>query len=110
VQLLLDALLKSEKVYLDKRDGEELLMLASGLGHVEIVRQMVTAGIDANGRGLKQRTPLMAAAAFDRAEVVKVLLAQGADPQAHDEDGNTALMVARDKGSDNVTALLAEAR
>lgn len=108
VRLLLDALSKSDASHLEKRDSEELLMLASGLGHVEIVRLMVKSGIDVNGRGLKQRTPLMAAAAFDRVEVAKALLANGADPQARDEDGNTALVVARDKGSDKVIAVLTE--
>ncbi len=107
VQLLLDNLQQDITSRLDKRDGEELLMLGAGLGHTDIVSLMVKAGIDVNGRGLKQRTPLMAAAAFDRPEVAKVLLAQGADPAARDEDGQTAFSVAKDKGSDKVAALLA---
>jgi len=110
VQLLLDNLRQDKTPGLDKRDGEELLMLGAGLGHADIVSRMVEAGIDVNGRGLKQRTPLMAAAAFDQAEVAKVLLAQGADPAARDEDGQTALSVAKDKGSDKVAALLTVAR
>lgn len=110
VKYLLDTHTKKGAKPLDKRDGEELLMLASGLGHVDIVSLMVTSGIDANGRGLKQRTPLMAAAAFNRVEVAKVLLANGADPQARDEDGFTAQVVANDKGSDAVAALLVEPR
>lgn len=108
VRLLLDHLQQDKTPRLDKRDGEELLMLGAGLGHTDIVSLMVKSGIDVNGRGLKQRTPLMVAAAFDRLEVAKVLLAQGADLAAHDEDGQTALSVARDKGSDKVAVLLAE--
>ncbi|HEC18659.1 MAG TPA: hypothetical protein ENI97_04885 [Gammaproteobacteria bacterium] len=110
VQLLLDYLLADKGPGLEKRDAEELLMLASGLGHTDIVSLMVKAGIDPNGRGLKQRTPLMAAAAFDRPEVAKVLLALGADPEIRDEDGQTALDVARDRGSDDVLALLSNGR
>lgn len=106
VQLLLGHLSRKDVTPLAKRDGEELMMLAAGLGHVAVVGVMAKFGVDVNGRGLKQRTPLMAAAAFDRAEVAKVLLREGADQQARDEDGNTALAVAREKGSDKVEALL----
>ena len=108
VKLLLDHLTQGKALTLDKRDAEELLMLAAGLGHADIVRLMIGAGINVNGRGLKQRTPLMAAAYFNRPEVAKVLLAQGADLLARDADGNTALAVAQDKGNDKVAALLVE--
>jgi ankyrin repeat protein len=91
---------------LDKQDGEELLLLASGLGHNDIISVMIDSGISVNARGLKQRTALMAAAAFDRPEIVKILLAKGANPDAKDEDGNTAFDVANDRGSDEVLALL----
>ena len=110
VQLLLDSFARNKALTLNKRDGEELLMLAAGLGHVDIVRLMVDSGIDANGRGLKRRTPLMAAAAFDRADVAKALLELGADPQAQDDDNNTALTVAREKGSSKVIPLLSDGR
>ncbi len=91
---------------LNKQDGEELLLLASGLGHNDIIIEMIDFGISANARGLKQRTALMAAAAFDKADTVKILLAKGANPGAQDEDGNTAYDVATDRGSDKVLALL----
>ena len=102
------SLLLPRQKNLDKQDGEELLLLASGLGHNDIINVMIDYGISANARGLKQRTALMAAAAFDRAETAKILLARGANPDARDEDGNTALDVAKDRGSDKVLALLGQ--
>jgi ankyrin repeat protein len=106
VKLLLAKETLSGQSKLEKQDGEELLLLASGLGHTDIVRTMIDFGISANARGLKQRTALMAAAAFNRAGIVKILLAKGANPDAQDKDGNTAYDVANDKGNDEVVALL----
>jgi len=91
---------------LGKQDREELLLLASGLGHNDVITIMIDFGISANARGLKQRTALMAAAAFDRLETAKILLARGANPDAKDEDGNTAFDVAKDRDSEKVLALL----
>ncbi|HEX23139.1 MAG TPA: ankyrin repeat domain-containing protein, partial [Chromatiales bacterium] len=56
--------------------------------------------------GLKQRTALMAAAAFNQPEVVRLLLKRDADPKARDEDGETALSVAEDKGNKEIISLL----
>lgn len=103
-------LLLSKYSQLEKQDGEELLLLAAGLGHVEIVDALIDHGVSVNGRGLKQRTALMAATAFNKMDVVRLLLARGADKYAADEDGNTALAVAKEKGNDEIAALLADAK
>ncbi len=106
VKLLLAKEKMAPKKNLDKQAGEELLLLASGLGHNDIISLMINYGISANARGLKQRTALMAAAAFNRLETVKILLAKGANPDARDEDGNTASDVANDRGNNEIVALL----
>lgn len=106
VSLLLAREKLAKNKTLNKQDGEELLLLASGLGHNDIISEMIDFGISANARGLKQRTALMAAAAFDKADTVKILLEKGANPDARDEDGNTAYDVANDRGSDETLALL----
>lgn len=94
---------------LTKQDGEELLLLSAGLGHADIVDALITHGVDVNGRGLKSRTALMAAAAFNQVEVVRRLLKQGGDVRLTDDDGMTSLQVAEDKGNDEIAALLAQA-
>ena len=93
---------------ISKTDGEELLLLAAGLGHSAIVKLLLERGIDPNSTGIKQRTALMAAAAFDRGEVAELLIAHGAALGATDEDGVNALDVANAKGNRKVIRILEE--
>jgi ankyrin repeat protein len=61
--------------------GATPLMLASASGHVPAVKQLLAHKVDVNAREkANAQTALMFAAAFDRPEVVKVLLEVGADP------------------------------
>lgn len=89
--------------------GDELLLLAAGLGHKDIAVALIDKGINVNARGLKERTPLMAAAAFNKKELVSLLLDKGADVTASDEDGITALQVAENKGNQEIVVLLRKA-
>lgn len=84
----------------------ELLLVAAGLGHIDIVRAYLDYGIDVNSTGVKQRTALMAAAAFNQKAVAELLLARGANPKLKDKDGYDALHVARGEGHDDLVALL----
>jgi ankyrin repeat protein len=84
---------------LGKKDADELMMIASGLGYLEIVKVLFDHGIDVNARGIKQHTAVMAAAAFNKADVVKWLLGKGADPALKDEDGLDAFDVARENNN-----------
>ena len=65
-------------------------------GEAEIVRSLLDAGADANGRhepGGRGRTPLLNACGLPRhnPEVVGLLLKHGADPSARKQGGRTAL-------------------
>ena len=91
---------------LGKQDGEELLLLTSGLGHAGVVTALLDYGVDVNGRGKKSRTALMAAAFFDQAEIIRLLLKRGANPAVQDEDGESASSVAEEKGNDEIIGLL----
>ena len=86
--------------------GNELLLLSAGLGHEKIAIALIKKGVDVNARGVKGRTPLMAAAAFNKIELIKVLLDNNADSKITDEDGTTALQVAINKGNQEIISLL----
>ncbi|WP_455365703.1 ankyrin repeat domain-containing protein [Kaarinaea lacus] len=90
--------------------GSELLLLAAGLGHEKIASALLNKGISVNTRGLKDRTPLMAAAAFNKPQLVKLLLDKGADVSLSDDEGITALQVAENKGNQEIIALLRTAQ
>ena len=63
--------------------GATPLMLAAASGHVAAVKQLVAQKADLNTREqANEQTALMFAAAFDRPEVVKLLIEVGADVQA----------------------------
>jgi len=65
--------------------------------------ELIKAGANVNARSKKGYTPLINAPAPD---VVRVLLENGGDPSAHDQDGKTALDLARQYGMKEKAALL----
>ena len=93
---------------LAKADAEEIMLVACGLGHIDTVKQLLEFGVSADARGLKQRTALMAAAAFNKIEVAKTLLDHEANPALKDSDGVNAFDVANDKGNEEMIKLLSE--
>jgi ankyrin repeat protein len=79
VKMLLDAGAKPEGA---NRDGETALMMAIKLGHLPVVEMLIKAGANVNAvERLSNQTPLMWAASAPRnaAEMVRLLLAKGAD-------------------------------
>jgi uncharacterized protein len=56
------------------------------------VKRSLKRGADVNDRNEQWDTPLMLAAVYAPADVMKVLLDRGADPEAKDKLGGTALM------------------
>ena len=66
-----------------------------GVGNLEKVRLLVDAGADVNARSKQGMTPLLIAANnAGSAEIVRLLLAKGADPKATAEGGTTLLAAA----------------
>lgn len=78
-------------------DGFTPVGLAAFFGHPEAVRFLLERGVDVHAvaRNAMRVQPLHAATAARSAESVRLLLEAGADPDAEQQEGYTALMVAR---------------
>ncbi len=102
------ALLKHKEA-IPADDLNEGMLIASGMGHTEIVQDMIEAGLDVNVIGLHGRTALMAAAKFDRLDTVKLLLKNGARIDVKNEAGETALQVAQENSTNEIVQLIIQA-
>ena len=86
------AVLVDADVVLDATHGQKYLALFNAIrdGHVAVVRILIDAGGSVNDASTSSgRTPLHEAAFYGQLEIVKMLLAAGADPVARDSDGIT---------------------
>ncbi|MCA1612914.1 MAG: ankyrin repeat domain-containing protein [Acidobacteria bacterium] len=94
--------------------GQTPLMLSARGGSVETIRSLLAAGARASVnakdlRGLTALTHAVEGAAHARVEKVKLLLAAGAEVGVRDNQGRTALMIAKKVGDETVVRLLEEA-
>jgi hypothetical protein len=124
------ALAAGARIDIAAKGGWEALMYAVNRGDPAIVRLLLQRGANPNRRedmlgsrsvdpcaaddsrgsvSTDGRTPLMTAAVWGYAEVVRVLLEAGADPLLHDADGKTARDWAEWANKPKTAALLREA-
>ena len=83
-----------------------LLTLAASHGHEQIVSYLLLLGtVDVDSRGLDGVTPLISAVIADRKDVIRLLLAKGADVNAKCLHGNPLSLAAK-WGHGEVMALL----
>ncbi len=70
--------------------GVTPLSTAISRGDVEAVKKFIQYGADVN-QNSNGMSPLMIAARYNKVEIIKILLVNGADHKAKDEKGFTAL-------------------
>jgi len=79
---------------------------AAGNGCVECMKALLAAGVAVNSRLDNDLTLLMWAAPYGQVAMVNYLLEQGADKNARDNRGQTALDLAREAKQEAVIPLL----
>ncbi len=87
-------------------DSFTALMLASQNGQVDMVRALLDAKADVNGKPSGGPTPLMLAAMKGNENIVRALLSAKADVNAKAGDGTTALMLAATGGHAAIVSAL----
>ncbi|KAK7103616.1 E3 ubiquitin-protein ligase HECTD1-like isoform X2 [Littorina saxatilis] len=102
---LIDAIDNGFEVNFMDDVGQTLLNWASAFGTQEMVEFLCERGADVN-RGLRSSS-LHYAACFGRPQIVKTLLAFGANPDLRDEDGKTPLDKARERGDEGHREVIA---
>jgi len=64
---------------------------AARVGHIEVVKKHLAAGVDVNAKDEGGVTPLQHAAYWGHKEIAELLIAKGTDVNAKDDGGRTPL-------------------
>ncbi|XP_013111702.1 protein fem-1 homolog B isoform X2 [Stomoxys calcitrans] len=86
--------------------GATALWVASGLGHLQVVKLLVQHGANVNHNTKAQSSPLRAACYAGRLDIVKYLIEHGADVNIGNKYNNTCIMIAAYKGHTQVVDTL----
>jgi ankyrin repeat protein len=87
-----------DKIHLRDSDKVSWLSIASEVGHLELIKNLIDAKADPNSAAEDGVVPLNVAAQNGNLEVVKALIAAKADPNLAAEDGVTPLYKAAQDG------------
>ena len=104
---LLESNLKPDIEYSNPdNDKRTPLLLAVQLGHIEMVKFLLSQGANIEATDESETTPLMTAASLGKVDIMKELLLQGADVQARNKTRRTALHLAIQKSRDRAISFL----
>ena len=106
-EILLDA---GANVNVRNKDGETPLYWAAKKGRTDLARLLLERKADPNlQESIKQRTPLHEAAFRGYQEITELLVANGANINAHDKAGKSPLFYATDEGHNEIVEQLKKA-
>ena len=99
------------ETFLDITDdtGATPLLMASGIGHTDVVKELIAAGADINITDNDGFTPLMMASGMGHTNIVEALIAAGADLNIASVDGVRPLNMANELGHTKIAELLRNA-
>jgi len=104
-------LLLEKGANVEARDGmgNTALMGVAFKGLLKMAKLLIDEfGADVNAQNRAGGTPLTFAATFGQYEMVELLLHHGAEPNHSDQDGHTALILAKAKGHQRIVELLSQ--
>lgn len=96
---------REAKMFLESSEGVTPISFAAGNGHERVVRILLANGVSSDNDD-ESVTPLWRAARGDHSKVVRVLLEAGADVNAKDRYGQSALLWGASSGSVDVVQVL----
>ncbi|KAF5300066.1 hypothetical protein FQA39_LY11258 [Lamprigera yunnana] len=100
---------EGRSVHETSEEGESLLSLACSAGYFELAQVLLAMHANVEDRGIKgECTPLMEAASAGHLDIVRLLVAHGADVNAQSSSGNTPLMYGCAGGHTDVVKFLLE--
>jgi hypothetical protein len=91
-------------------ETELTTLLTDSRDQISIVGPLLESGVDVNAANIYGLTPLMRASRAQPAPVLELLIKHGADVNAKDRSGKTALGVATENRNDAAVRVLLEAR
>ena len=99
------SIIKDQNMITEQLFDATPLNVAISKGDIKSVLKFIEYGADVNER-TEDMTPLMTAARYNKVEIIKILLAQGARPGDKNEKGFTALKYAQISNATEAVAIL----